>query len=244
MADFRIQKFKRVGKDVVITVLERQSDGTMGADDKRRRSPLHKDFEQALDNIRVHFALLSGGLKRKDVLNVKSVAPELVEEFHVHGYSFGGGDDKDLGISMSGHRMLEGDHASPGYSTRFALFEEAPDTRYVHMDHLQKCLARLDEEARAYLDGTKRGAGAQTSLDLKAAAKPDTPGKVTKAKIAAPAESTPLTATGAKLPKADKDAQKRVQEWSPKGYQADVDKSPAGGKVKKGKQTPDNPGGE
>lgn len=264
MADFRIQKFKIVDKTLYFTLLERELDGSMGADDKRRKAPWHKDLQAALDGLALHFAILTSGVDIDTVTpaHIKAPPAELTAGFHMHGYSFGGGDDKDEGISLMGHRIVLGGY-SMTLTAPFRRFKEAPESRYKYMDDLERRLTRLDEEVRAYLDGTKRGTGGQGTLDM-----PDAPpvkqgaGKVTKAKIAPPESVTTTTAIGNKLPRADADAQARVREWSPAEYAklleegkatdldivkampddaADKKKTPTG---KRGQQTAANPAGE
>jgi hypothetical protein len=202
----------------------------------------HPDLKKSFDALVIHFALMTGQIPVKSVKDIANVKEELIEGFRVASFSIGGERE---GVTITGTRLLWNGKAFNS-NTPYYLFEESEQNRYTFMDELIEALARVDEELKKYMDGTKRGTDGQLTMFA------ETP-PVTKIQIAEP--ETPvlkpepgLTTAGSKLLQADPDAMARVAAADDND---DILKTPtplpppkkAKGK-KKVAQSADAPGGE
>lgn len=158
-----IVSFKLVGKEVFINSFVLDKDGNKYIDPKKRKAPVHDDLTTALNLLKKHLAIMCGQvtLKRYNAWSVTQ-QEEFLSQFHPHGYSLGG-DNKDEGVTLLGHRTIEGGYPLNLVSP-FRRFDEKEESRYQLMPELEEVLDRLKDEASEYLDGSKRGNAGQGTL--------------------------------------------------------------------------------
>jgi hypothetical protein len=126
----------------------------------------HEDFEKKMDNLKVHFTLLTGYLKPGPIKNIeKVIEDEIVKSFSVGGFHIGG-KDEDQGIVIVGHRILPNGKAQI-LNSPFYRFNEDDATRYKFMDDLQLALEDCKDEAVKYISGEKVWKDPQLALELK-----------------------------------------------------------------------------
>lgn len=117
-------------------------------------SPVHGDLKTAMDNLRVHLALLTTDHYYAAVSNIETPPETLTDKFVVNGYSLGK-NAENPGVVISGHFILNGGKVVI-LNTPFTLLNEAQETGYKYLEDLQAKLDRLDEEVRDYLFESKR----------------------------------------------------------------------------------------
>lgn len=125
------------------------------------QTPVHKDLIQSFQNLAIHLAILTGYVSVKQVKNIETPKPELVDGFWVNSISVKGGDDP--GAVISGHRILENGKAVI-LNTPFQRFEEGEETAYKFTEDFVDKIERAEKETNYFVDGTKKGDDAQLGL--------------------------------------------------------------------------------
>lgn len=124
-------------------------------------APVHDDLKAAFRELRVHFALICGYLSVKQIKDVDSFDPSLIENFQVKAVSIGGNND-DKGVTLSGNLTLANGKVH-NFNSPFYPFEEVEEKRYRHMDKLQAAVDNVIQETKEYLGG-KRGPDPEPEL--------------------------------------------------------------------------------
>lgn len=125
------------------------------------QTPVHADLVQAFQNLAIHLAILTGYVSVKQVKNVETPKPELVDGYWINSLSVKSGDDP--GVVISGHKVLETGKAVI-LNTPFQRFEEGEESAYKFTDDLVDKIERAEKEVNAYVDGTKKGDDPQLGL--------------------------------------------------------------------------------
>lgn len=125
------------------------------------RGFIHNDLQQSLDNLRIHLALLSELVSYDQVKNITTPKPELIKKFHVNGFSLSGEDDKLRVVITGTHEVL---HGSQTLNTPTIWLNSKADDAYKFLKDLNAKIARVQQEAISFLDGSKRGTDPQQSL--------------------------------------------------------------------------------
>ncbi len=147
-----IKKVKKTKAErLEITYKKEDADNSSCEVTEKHASRVHVDFNKALDELRVHFGLLTGYIKASDVKQPKDYGKE-IDSFHVSGFSIGG-EDEDQGIVITGHRILPGSGKAIILNSPFTRFNEDPATRYKFMDELIKVLVDVKDETTKYMGG-------------------------------------------------------------------------------------------
>lgn len=237
-----------------LKVVFRETDkfGAPSNDDKETRGLIHPDLKAAMDALAVHWGLLSGVVRMKEIEDIALPQHELLEKIHVNGYSIGGDVEQNTqGVILSGH-YITWRAKGQSLNTAFERFEGSPEALYCYIDDLQAKLTVIEEEVQKYLNGKR---GTKPAAETKTADAKDQrqvtmdfnkEEPITKMVIAEPDPNLKVTPEGNlvaekdKYKFANKDAMDRVAEDDTKG------KKKGGGKKGTGKgqvQTPDNPSG-
>jgi len=189
MSSIKIKEVKllKKGETGLHTTLE--DDGPCpGPSVKTGNNRCHQDMINAMQGLRSHLAVLTGYLTEK---NAKRV--ELLENFHVNGYSIGGKPGKE-GIVIKGYRINDYGKAVT-LNTPFTRFqEEEEEGLYTLIDDLQKKVVRIEEEVVEYITKGKKWEDPQQELDFPSAAPNELnpPGdKITRLHVATPEGEDP-----------------------------------------------------
>jgi hypothetical protein len=213
-------------------------------------APVHEDLILSVSKMDIHLAVMSGQVGISQV-NIKKPG-DVVEGFHAKSYAFTGAGDKKKGVIISGNRVLENGKVF-NFNTPNYLIEENETTRYPFMDQLLKAIDRVNVEALAFMDGTKRGTEAQGKL-------PFENGSKTTVQILKPegpdgewtAEQYKAATNKKGIPVADPEAMERVKAEYEDAHVVNEGTEPGKRKVlppagktnkKRVQQTPDNRSG-
>lgn len=158
----KVRKAKLNGDGLVITYEEvpqgRKKRNVILTDD----TPVHKDLTQSFQNLAIHLVILTGFVSTKQVKNIETPKPELIEGVHVNGISVKSGDDP--GVVISGHRIHPDSGKAVILNTPFTRLNEGDETAYKFVEDLQEKLDRAVKETSAYEDGTKLGDDPQLTM--------------------------------------------------------------------------------
>jgi hypothetical protein len=185
---------------------------------------VHEDLILAMAKLDIHLAAMTGQYKLvADAID--DVPAQDYESFHAKSYSFTG--DKIKGIIISGHRVLENGKVF-NFNTPNYLLEQNETTGYLYMEDVLDAVERINKEAKAFLDGSKRGKDPQGKIPF---ADEKGKGEKTAVQILKPEgegqEWTPeqykAATKGKGIPPADPEAMKRVSEDDIKLGQAVLD---------------------
>lgn len=129
---------------------------------------IHKDFQDAMDAFKPHFAKLLD-LREGDIIKRK------IEDFHeeafsnlvISGLTFGGIGD-DFGVCIVGTKTIRGGKVIPQNTPFEKVFDDNSD--YKFRDHLNDCILRAKYEAEEYIVNKKHRIG-QMSIDYQDQAK-------------------------------------------------------------------------
>jgi len=165
----RIHETKK-GRGLVISSIDTDANGEeINNPGAIHKALIHKNLQSGLDALAIHFAVMAGYVKPKeveDIIDAEFTQNELAESFRVKGYSLGGDEDEGTaGVIISGHKILANGMAH-NFNTPFYKFEQAPQSRYIFMDDLIVKLNYLEERIIAYKEGTERGDPAQTEMEF------------------------------------------------------------------------------
>lgn len=236
-----IQGFKIVGKKVQYSIVEEDKDGSKDIGELTKHALVHPNLQRAMDRLRVHWGLVVGFIKPKEVKNIAAPDGQLVDKIKVYGFSWFGGDEGNDGLQIMATLTTPG-----GYSVSFPTPSQAlkrnavPETRYSYMDEVLAIMEEVEERVDAYLDGSERGKDLDDGADKAPKPKKE---PVTHARIAKP-EMT-LTTAGGRLSGATQEQIDATKgDWSAEEYQGEVEKTTTNKNVKKGAQTPQNPAGK
>lgn len=228
MAKFTITKVKLVKRETLEWQLEKAEGGKRSEDSKEI---VHEDLKTAIDALRIHWAILCGYVQPAQVKDIETPPEDLVNDIHIHGFSFGGDDGAEW-IIITGHKILSTKKAV-NVNTPMTRFEEDEKTAYVFIDDLEEKRARIDKEVRAYIDKSKLGKSAQQTLDFNQ--------PVTKLVIAEPEKKVfKGTKESPAAVLADIIADTNERQETRQKETAAMEKAKNGKRVK---QTADNPGG-
>lgn len=125
------------------------------------KSFIHPDLRQALDNLKIHLALLSDLVGYDQVKTISTPKADLIKNFHINGFSLTGEDDKLRVVITGTHDVL---HGSQTLNTPTIWLNSKADDAYKHLKDLKAKIERVQTEAISFLDGTKRGTDPQQSL--------------------------------------------------------------------------------
>lgn len=162
-----IEKVKLIkGEKLDVVVKRKQADNTYISSAESYDRRVHPDLTGKLARLVPHLAVLTGYILVKQVkkdIHAESHA-DLFEDFKVSSYSIGGKEGSE-GITITGH-YLSPTGGAVILNTPFKRLETEDENQYVFMDDLQGILNELEEEVKAYMDGTKVGVDPQGTLDF------------------------------------------------------------------------------
>lgn len=158
----KIRRFKILKDSIEVEYQEQKPDGTPKKVKEEHQTKPHADLLQSYENLRVHFALLTGYIGIKQVKKIETPPEELIESFSVHSISVKSGDDP--GVVITGQKTLE-DGKKVTVNTPFTRFGESDEAKgYRYIDDLIDKIDRANQEQTAYLDGSKKGDDPQQTL--------------------------------------------------------------------------------
>lgn len=123
----------------------------------------HPDFFTAMKSLRVHYAILTGYEQPKNVKKPEEHNTELIESFHVSGFSIHGKDEEDQAIIITGHRIHPISGKAIIINTPLTKLNEDEKTSYKFSEQLIEAVDQVKKEAKAYMGG-KYEPTAQTAL--------------------------------------------------------------------------------
>lgn len=165
MSEIKINAVKLVTQKVrkeqkttaLVSYRKTLADGSHRDCEESGDAEVHPDFKKAMSALTVHLAVISEFV---DLDHVDNVTPAMIQDFSVTSYSIGGKEDNE-GIVITGHKILSTGKAL-GLNTPFTRFEE--EDGYVFMEHVINQLGIIEDEAKAYLDGSKVGVNKQLNM--------------------------------------------------------------------------------
>lgn len=125
-------------------------------DDIEYPGGVHIDFQAALDALAVDLAT------EPELIDIDGTEAEQVKDvFVMHSLSIK--DGKGAGVTLSGHK-IKSNGGAHNFNTSFIRFSGQPETQYIFLEELIAKIERIQKEAVAYLDGSKRADEAQLNL--------------------------------------------------------------------------------
>jgi hypothetical protein len=124
-------------------------------------APIHPDLIAAFDNLRIHLAVLTEYIDEENVdKDIDRYEHTILEQFKVTQISIGGDGE---GVTLTGQKRLKSKKVL-NLNAPFQKYFE--DEGYSFGADLQIAVDRVITEVEAYMDGTKRGEGAQLEMQL------------------------------------------------------------------------------
>lgn len=220
--DITINRWKY--KDGVLEIGYTKKDDPGQCDETFGAKP-HTDLISAIQRLVIHWAVLVYYVDPASIPDIAGVSSDVTKDMKVSSCSISGDDGKQ-NVTICGQRKVA-NNRWVNINTPPRMFAENEATRYQYMDDLMENLNLLDQELRAFMDGSKRAPEPQQQLPFEEPAKE----KVTKIKI-----EPGMTSAGSALPPADPDAMARVAEGD------GIKKK--GGRPKKVAQSAQHPSGQ
>ena len=130
----------------------------------KRKFPfnIHDELKAALDNLKVHFALITEAIKVPKTQSFESIASlQEMEGFEVTGFEVKKSGD-NFGVIILGHRKLQ-DNRTVKFTTPFINFDmEISD--YDHIEDLIESVDIAKQEAIEYINGKFKSQGTQVGV--------------------------------------------------------------------------------
>jgi hypothetical protein len=123
-------------------------------DNEEHTEPIHEDFRQSLDNLAIHYGILCGIVTEKQVKNIETPKPELIEDISINGFTRNGKENEK--ITITGTRKVP--YGSTTMNSPVQNLLNDSDNSYSFMSDLDEKVDRCCEEAVKYITGEKRSA--------------------------------------------------------------------------------------
>lgn len=208
---------QREGNGATIDTIESDGKGDEASGPRDHTAPVHPDFEAAIAKLAPHYALLTGQIPATDIPSGAWEDHDLEDKIYVSGYSISK-KSKTEGVMITGHYY---NFRGKACITNTPWEAFGSEDGYPLMAEIGTIIGEIDKEARAYLDGTKRGTAAPA------------PPKQSEMQLDEKGQASGNTYPNNDMTNASPEAMQRVKD--------DLDAKPN----KRGKkQTADNPGGQ
>ncbi|HYH13679.1 MAG TPA: hypothetical protein VD794_00570 [Flavisolibacter sp.] len=160
-----ISKVKLKGDQVEVTFTTQDQNKKDVQSTQTHNSKPHPDLVQALQNLGIHAALITGFVSMKQVKKIETPGEELVQDFKISGISVKTGDDS--GVVITGTKTTPFKKAF-NFNTPFTRFNEAEENEnsYKYIDDLESRVNRVLDEVDEYLNNGKFAEDPQQSLDF------------------------------------------------------------------------------
>lgn len=127
--------------------------------------PPRKEFAEAISKLTAHFILCCEFMPLKAIKDIKNPDPELLEKYHVSGFSISKPGTGDEGVILTGQKTLRSGK-KVGINTPVIRFSDESPEAYEHLEILEADIRRCEDESRKYLNG-EHAPNPQQKLDLK-----------------------------------------------------------------------------
>lgn len=144
---------QREGNGATIDLIESDGKGDEATGPRDHTAPVHPDFEAAIAKLAPHYALLTGQIPAVDIPSNAWKDHHLDGKIYVSGYSISK-KAKTEGVVITGHFYNFRERAVIT-NTPWEAF--GGENGYPLMSEVGTIIGEIDREARAYLDGSKRG---------------------------------------------------------------------------------------